>query len=300
MLYFGGPIAATLITLALILEIATEIGTTLWMSHWVDTAAGNGSVSIAYYLGMYVGINFGSVVIAGVSYIAFMYGGWVAARRLHADLVTGVLNVSLSWFKDNPVGRVINRLSGDMDTLDQSLPPQLMEFLKQVATIFMQTGAVSSVLPIFMVPALVATVLGGALGELYNRTVLIVKQLVASTQSPIFTQFSESLSGLVVVRARSDMPQQFANKLNKLLYASAKAAGAQRECDQWMKFRINTLAALVQVSAGWLALSKQGTISAGLVGFSLTAASGMSSSILRLVFSMNFLNVEMQSVSAFP
>ncbi|KAK9438156.1 ABC transporter [Metarhizium brunneum] len=295
MLYFGGPIAATLITLTLVLQIGAEIGTTLWMSHWVDAAAQTGSINIAYYLGMYVAINFCSVIVAGIAYMAFMYGGWVAARRLHGELVKGVLSVSLSWFKDNPVGRVINRLSGDMDTLDQSLPPELMHFLMTATSLIMQTGAVSTVLPVFMLPALVATLLGGALGELYNRTNLTVKQLVASTQSPIFTQFSESLSGLVVVRARSEMPRVFADGLNTLLYTSAKAAGAQRECDQWMKFRINTLAAVVQVSAGMLALSKQGAISAGLVGFSLTAASTMSALILRLVFSINFLNTEMQS-----
>ncbi|EFY86238.1 hypothetical protein MAC_07692 [Metarhizium acridum CQMa 102] len=46
MLYFGGPMAATLITLNLALQIGAENSITLWMSHWVDEAAQNGSLTI--------------------------------------------------------------------------------------------------------------------------------------------------------------------------------------------------------------------------------------------------------------
>ncbi|KAK2603573.1 hypothetical protein QQS21_004253 [Conoideocrella luteorostrata] len=295
LLYFGGPIFVCFTVAVIIVQCGAEIGTTLWMSHWVDAAARDEHASVTFYLGIYVAISLGGVILAGTSDLTFARGGWIAGRRLHTELVTSVLGVPLSWFKHNPIGRVINRLSGDLETIDQSLPFQLMMFLDRVANIIMRTGAVTAVLPVFVLPALAAAVLGSFVGELYNRTVLIVKQMVSSSQSPIFSQFSESLGGLTIVRAQSQMPQIFADKLNKLLYSSAKAAATQRECDQWMKFRINTIAALVQVSAGLLALSKQGTIAAGLVGFSLTSASAMSSSILMLVFSMNFLNIEMQS-----
>jgi hypothetical protein len=85
--------------------------------------------------------------------------------------------------------------------------------------------------------------------------------------------------------------------MNKLLYASVQARSAQIELGQWLKFRMNVLAAGVDVAAAMLALRQQNTISAGLVGFCLSQASQISDLIQWLVFSLSELNVAMQAVS---
>lgn len=57
------------------------------------------------------------------------------------------------------------------------------------------------------------------------------------------------------------------HQLDELLLDSADA---QNQCDQWLKFRINVLAAIINVSAGLLALFHYGGMSPGLVGLSLS------------------------------
>lgn len=296
MLYFGSPIEILLTASTLVLYNGTELATNLWMSRWVDTADQGSINETPFYLGIYIALSLAGTFSEGIVLLSFMRGTWVAAKRLHAELVSAVMNVSLSWFKDNPAGRVINRLSGDMDSLDQNIAEPLTEFLDQIIKNVLLLGAVTSILPAFVVPATVLSALGAVLGEVYSRSTVFIKRLVASSHSPVVSHISESLDGMAVIRANSDMLGVFNAKLNRSLYASAQATAAKNECDQWLKFRINALAALIIVPAGLLALSQQGIISAGLVGFSVSRASEMSSSILRLVFEMNELNVEMQAV----
>ena len=52
----------------------------------------------------------------------------------------------------------------------------------------------------------------------------------------------------------------------------------------------------VQVSAGFLDLRVYRGMPAGLVGFSLGSASAVSSTILQIVYEMNILKIDMQSV----
>jgi len=298
MTYFGRPLVVLLTLSTLIFSNCMVLGTTLWVSRWVDATAhdDNGS-NTAFYLGLCVVLNFATAISEGCVYLAFQRGCWVAAKRLHTDLVSAVMKVPLSWFMNNPVGRVINRLSADMNSLDQSIAEPLTEFLDQSIRSVLMMGAVTSIIPIFVIPATLLSALGALLGEIYSRTTVLVKRVVSSSQSPVISHVSESLDGLAVIRARSDMPEVFGAKLNRLVYASARASAAQIECDQWLKFRTNALAALINFSAGLLAISRQRSMSAGLVGFSLSRASEMSSSILQHVFRMNELNIEMQAVS---
>lgn len=53
--------------------------------------------------------------------MAYENGGWYAARTLHTTFIKSVMNVSLSWYKTTPVGRIVNRFSRDMESVDTQL-----------------------------------------------------------------------------------------------------------------------------------------------------------------------------------
>jgi ABC-type multidrug transport system fused ATPase/permease subunit len=295
--HFGTLIAIALTLSTLFIFTLSEQGTNYWMSLWVDQGKSiEGDNNMVFYLGIYMMISLFSTAMEGVVFLSFMRGSWVVAKTLHAKAVSAVMNAPLSWFGENPVGRIVNRLSGDMDSLDQSIAEPLTDFLDECVKVLLKMSSVVSVLPSFIIPATVLSALGALVGEIYSRAAVSTKRLVSSSQSPVLSHISSSLDGQVIIRAQGGMPVIFNEKLNKLLYDSARAMMAQRECDQWLKFRTNSIKALINVLAGILALSRQRNMSAGLVAFSLSQAAGMSASILRLVFGMNELNIELQAV----
>lgn len=295
MLYFGGPTYALLALLTIVLSNAALIATSFWLSIWVSAYDRQEAVNITFYLGVYAAFTLGSATIDCLGFITFANGQWIAAHNLHRQMLNSVMNVSLSWWKDVPVGRVVNRFSRDMNALDNMLGRWLQMFLTMFVKIFFRIGAISSILPIFMLPGLVTCFVGVVCGELYTRSAVMLKRLVSSSQSPVFSQFSDSLTGLAVIRAQKDMPGVFGDKLAERLRSYSRSCEVTYNCNRWVSVRIDFVTALVTLSAGMIAVSKAGTLAAGLVGFSLMNAAGLSETILGLVRNMNELEVELQS-----
>lgn len=300
MLYFGGPGSVVLAIGALFALHAFAIATPWWLSYWVDTVSKDEATNISFYLGVYMVISMCGAIVHGTTVLVFSRGAWVAARQLHNNLISAVMKASLSWYKVTPVSRILDRLSTDIDSLDQSQGHQLMGFLNELTGLLFQIGAVSSIFPAFLIPSGIATIGGFICGEMYNRTTVIVQSLVSASQSPIISHFSESVSGIAVIRANPDRPRIFLRKLETRLHRYARAAATHKDLDCWLQFRIDILASLATVSVCIMAIDRVSLLAAGIAGFSLSNARGLSGSILNMVGIMNDLDIEMQSVSNSP
>jgi ABC-type multidrug transport system fused ATPase/permease subunit len=269
------------------------------MSNWVDTAESHLEKSTAYYLGIYVLLSLVSTLSDGMTYLTFMRGSWVASKRLHAELVSAITHTSLFWLEKTSIGKIMNRLSDDIDTLDQSISEPLKDFLDELFKAMLMLGAVSGIIPLILAPVFLLSMIGIYVGDIYSRAIAEVKNLVSSAQAPVTSRLAETVEGAMVIRARNGVQPILDKKIYHLLYTSVKTAAVQRDCDQWLRFRLNSLAAIMNVLAGICALYTTGSISAGLVGFSLSQASSMSQGILRLIFKLNDLNASMLSVRCF-
>ena len=102
MAYFGGPVYALFAVAATVLGTAAYLGTTLWVSVWVDAVGRDDAIDISFYLGIYTAISFGTLVLDSFVFVIYARGGWLAAKKLHARFIRSVMNVSLSWYKVGP------------------------------------------------------------------------------------------------------------------------------------------------------------------------------------------------------
>ncbi|KAM0205711.1 hypothetical protein ACHAPA_002689 [Fusarium lateritium] len=293
--YFGHPV---FVVTCLALLLATNIFaflSTLWLSVWVEAYNHQAHVDIPYYMGIFAGLTLLEIGSYCLAIIMFEWGAWNAARRLHNDFIRAIMRVSLSWFKHIPIGRITNRFSSDIASLDGTISTMLRMMLDTILLMLFRIGAVSSIMPIFMVPALFTCLFGVLIGEAYTRTAVVVKRLTSSAQSPVFSQFADTLAGLPVIRARSGMAATFREELASRLRTWSASSETSFNSNRWVAVRVDFVTALVSLSAGIIAVSQTGVVAAGLVGFSLTNANGLSQTILLLVRAMNDLEVEMQS-----
>ncbi|KAI0421048.1 ABC transporter [Xylaria grammica] len=292
---FGSPFHALLAILMSILSNASFVGTTLWLAVWVDAYEKDDAYDVGFYLGIYAVWTFGDTFFSGLTYICYERGGWFAARTLHTNFIRAIMNVPLSWFKTTPVGRIVNRFSRDMASLDTQLVAMLRMTLENAIRLVFQSFAVSTVLPIFMLPVAACCVVGIIAGEIYTRTAVAIKRLVSSAQSPVFAHFGDSLAGLQIIRARAGMSEIFGDQLAEKLRVLERTLEAQFNCNRWVALRIDMMTTLVTVAAGIIAVSKAGVVAAGLVGFSLSNATTLNTLIVVLVRAMNEVEVELQS-----
>ncbi|PHH87438.1 hypothetical protein CDD83_8869 [Cordyceps sp. RAO-2017] len=295
MAYFGHPLFAISCVVGLLLSNVCYFSSSFWLTIWVEAYHHNAHVDIAFYLGIFALFTFSELISYGLIVVMFEWGAWRAARRLHNDFIHAVMRVPLSWFNAIPVGRITNRFSGDMASIDGSLSYMLRISIDIFMMLIFRIGAVSAIMPIFMLPGLFACGVGVVVGEMYTRTAVVIKRLSSSAQSPVFSQFADTLAGLPVIRARSGMARAFGIELASKLRIWSAASEATYNCNRWVAVRIDVVTALVALVAGIIAVSKVGLVGAGLVGFSLTNANDLSQTILMLVRFLNDLEVEMQS-----
>jgi ABC-type multidrug transport system fused ATPase/permease subunit len=50
------------------------------------------------------------------------FAGYIASKKLHILILSGVLHAPMSFFDTTPIGRIINRFAKDIDSIDSSLP----------------------------------------------------------------------------------------------------------------------------------------------------------------------------------
>ena len=68
------------------------------------------------------------------TYIQCLLGA-AASRTLHRDMTRQVLMAPLSFFESTPMGRLIQRLSKDLDQVDQQLPGSFAQLISSSLSI---------------------------------------------------------------------------------------------------------------------------------------------------------------------
>ncbi|RAL05511.1 putative ABC multidrug transporter [Aspergillus ibericus CBS 121593] len=293
MLLFGGPSYVPLVVVATISVQFAYFAITYWLSIWTGAYEQYEHPNTLFYLGVYAACILTFLSLQLCNNLIYQYGSWVAAKKTHHRLVTAVLSAPIAWFDQNPIGRAINRFGNDTRSLDTVLVEWLRMSIENMLRFLLRIASVASIMPIFALPAAVICSAGFLIGEMYTRAQVSIKRLTSVNYSPVFSHFTDSLSGLSVIRARDGMDQVFQNLLAEKLAVHARSSEAQYNCNRWVSVRTDFCAASVAAAAGCVAYFWSG--SAGLVGFSLTNAIGLSQTILTLVRTMNELEVELNS-----
>ena len=111
-----------------------------WLAHWVSQLQNNSTTNTtsdpSYYLGVYGAIAAGNSCFTFARAFLFAYGGLRAAQQMHSSLVDVILKAKMIFFDATPMGRVLNRFSSDIYTIDDSLPFMLNIFLAQLFGLF--------------------------------------------------------------------------------------------------------------------------------------------------------------------
>ena len=116
-------------------------------------------------------------------------------------MLSAVLKAPVLFFDTNPIGRILNRFSRDIGIMDELLP---RDFLDAVQLLLFCIGAVvlpSILNPWIILPAIPLIITFILIGRYYVATSRDVRRLEGVNRSPVLSHFSDSLMGLVTIRA---------------------------------------------------------------------------------------------------
>lgn len=148
---------------------------------------------------------FGFSLISATTYLgrlAFTYhGSFKAARTLLYICLLRVVNAPSRWLDENPTGRLINRFTADIGSVDNTINQSVTAVFDDLIGVVGSLGAVVYVVPRFIVFAVAAIVLYSIIASPYVACSRDLRRLENNHRSPLFSRFGGLLRGLKVVRA---------------------------------------------------------------------------------------------------
>uniref|UniRef100_K3XV63 ABC transporter C family member 13 n=1 Tax=Setaria italica TaxID=4555 RepID=K3XV63_SETIT len=196
---FAGWLIVVLIFLSAILMQASRNGNDLWLTYWVDTSTGTNNTSFYLIILAVFGI-INSLFTLGRAF-SFAFGGLRAAIHIHASLLENIISAPVCFFDQNPSGRILNRLSSDLYTVDDSLPFILNIFVANFFSLLGTLVVLSYSQVSFLLILLPLWLIYRKLQYYYRSTSREVRRLDSVARSPIYTSFTETLDGSSTIRA---------------------------------------------------------------------------------------------------
>lgn len=250
------------------LKQAAAVGIMLWLAAWSgNTIKGYSDFG---YLTVYAFFSILAAVVTYVKSLLWTFFGLKAAGTLHEALFQAVLNTRMTFFDVTPLGRILQRFSKDTDTLDNNLPAAWNMTTEFITGLLSQLATMCSIKP-FLIPFLMP------IGYLYFKFQAFfrasyreIKRLDSTTSSPVYAHFSETLAGLVTIRAFGHQERFIADNASRVA-TNQKAFYTQRcACDRWLPIRLETVGNSIVLVVAMLAVAAEGTGMAAMSGLVLS------------------------------
>lgn len=123
---------------------------------------------------IYSGLIVGTIIVTIIRSFVFFKVAMTSSKTLHSKMFNALLQAPMRFFDINPSGRVLNRFSKDMGTIDEVLPRMLLEAIQ---ILLVMTGILVSVAYANYYMIIVMVVLGIAFIYLRNLYVATAKDI---------------------------------------------------------------------------------------------------------------------------
>ncbi|NWH67099.1 MRP7 protein, partial [Geococcyx californianus] len=263
----------------------------------ITPVSSNGSLDVNFYLIVYGSIAGANSLFTILRAFLFAYGTIRAATVIHNRLLHRALKATVTFFDTTPTGRILNRFSSDLYCVDDSLPFILNIFLANMYGLIGMLVIITYGLPWIGLLLLPLGALYFSIQRYYRRTSRELKRLYSVTLSPIYTHFSETLSGLNSIRAmRATQRFELENQLR--LEQNQRCLFASNTAMQWLDIRLQMIGvAVVTAIAGIAIIQHQKQLgNPGLVGLALSYALSVTNLLSGLISSFTLTETMMVSV----
>ena len=103
------------------------------------------------YLGVYAAFGMGQSILVLFALFSLALGGIIASKLIHKRLLVNILRLPMSFFDTIPSGRILNRFSKDIYTIDETIPRSIRAFISTFFSVLSTIFVISFATPLFMV-----------------------------------------------------------------------------------------------------------------------------------------------------
>ncbi|KAG8182126.1 hypothetical protein JTE90_002620 [Oedothorax gibbosus] len=240
----------------------------IWLSKWSSDGAVNGTQRASetvYRLSIYGTLGFGQVFFVVLGSFFLVYGVTKASEFYHNDMLNSVLKSPMSFFDSTPTGRILNRFTTDLDTLDILLFYRIEGWLHCLFTTIISFIVIGISTPLFFASLIPLAVVYYIVQKLHLTTFRQIKRLESTARSPVYSLFMESIQGVSSILAYG-VQKEFILNFEKKLDDCFVCFYNGWVCNRWFNFFLDLFGSLVVLVATSLAIHNRESLPPAVVG----------------------------------
>ncbi|GAA5821197.1 hypothetical protein JCM3770_005247 [Rhodotorula araucariae] len=296
----NGYLGTFLYLFTIVTQQLLQIGTNVWLKNWSQHNSETGdNEHVKFYLSVYAALGCGASLVFFINGI-LLYSLCVvrSAKLMHDSMFNAVVRSPMRFFETTPIGTILNRFSRDIYVIDEVLARTFGGFARTLAGVIGMFAVISSSAPAFLVVLVPVLFVYKRMQTYYLATSRELKRLDATTKSPIFASFQETLSGVSTIRAYRQ-GARFIAENESYVDRNQNALFPSLNCNRWLAVRLEFLGAILIFSTAMLAVStlvRYNSINAGLAGLMLSYALSTTQSLNWIVRSATEVETNIVSV----
>lgn len=263
-----------------------EIGSNLWLSKWSeDKPLPNGLQNVPLRnkrITVYAIFGVIEAISMLVGAMLLAAGTMRASRLLHRRMLDYVMRAPMLFFDTTPLGRILNRFGKDVDVVDTQIPLCFDSWIYCFLAVLGTLIIISISSPLFVVAVIPITIIYYFLQSMYLATSRQLKRMESVTRSPIYNNFSETISGVISIRAYN-VQTHFINRADERVDINQNCYFNSLVVNRWLGIRLDFLGSIIILATALLAVWGRDDIDPGIVGLNLSYALGVTESLTWLV-----------------
>ncbi|KAI8065794.1 P-loop containing nucleoside triphosphate hydrolase protein [Gongronella butleri] len=277
----GGPFLWIMFFIALFTFRGMDVVQSWWISVWtraneqnggapaVDGPNGDKDGDVIYYLSVYLVIMSVGVVASSLRFAIVYYGGLQASNVIYAELLHRVLHAPMRFFDRTPVGRILNRFSNDIETIDTEIPAAFVHFLGQLLDVGSIILVATWVIPLFALPMIGVAVMAVAIGIAFVYTARELRRMESVSKSPVLSHFSETVLGVSTIRAFG-ATRRFFKEMVERTDNNARPVAQLYMIDRWISMKFGFVGTAISMISAAIVLLNLHHVDASQAGFFLS------------------------------
>ncbi|KAG0161391.1 hypothetical protein PDIDSM_8925 [Penicillium digitatum] len=261
---FHWPILFSILIVSQIAGIFTGV----WLSWWVDNTLGWDNR--AYIVG-YILLGVVQSVLAWVYLSQASFTGLRASDNLFKTALSSVLYAPMSFHTANPVGRLMNLFSSDVNQLDNGVSGSVQAFFVLVGIAFSTFLLISVQFPLFVLSLPVIASVVSYTSAYYRASRQELKRFETVSRSTVAGNAVECIAGRQTIRSFG-VQHIFQSRLSIAIDEASNFSYLMIASQQWLNLRLDTLGNVLILFVGALMVMSDNSIPASMSGLLMTYA----------------------------
>ncbi|KAH9165507.1 hypothetical protein AeNC1_018497, partial [Aphanomyces euteiches] len=293
----GWPVVTALLISQCIFQ-SLQIFSDLWLSAWTSSsslvAPEEFHSRAQYNILVYASLALSSSIMVAFRSITVSWAGLRASKQLFDNLCRALLGAPMRFFDTNPLGRILNRFSGDINKVDTSIPGCINSCLASIFFLLFTWGTTIIVVR-WMGPVLLPLMwIYFKVGTFFVQPARELERLTRTARSPMVMHISESIDGAVVLRAFG--PKQI-RRFERIHHTNVDLDNETNFSwdlsEHWFRVRIGMISAGLILVTSFSLITMRQYLTAGLIGLVFSYSLQFTSTLESLVWAWSMFETAM-------